>query len=89
MRLSELPLGRWLRRWWPVAADLLLALLVFVLTADQGSGTEVEVVGEGPPAMRLLLAAATAATVLVRRRTPYPLLAVGTAAWALMGAPGA
>jgi signal transduction histidine kinase len=87
MRASGLPLGRWLRRWWPVAADVLLALLVFVLTADQGSGAEVEVVGEGPPVLRLLLAAATASTVLVRRRTPYPLLAVGTAAWALIGAP--
>jgi signal transduction histidine kinase len=82
-----MPLGRWLPRGWRAGVDLVLALVVFALTVDQGSGGEVEVTGEAPPAVRALLAAATALAVLVRRANPYPLLAVGAAAWALMSAP--
>jgi signal transduction histidine kinase len=70
--------------------DLGLALLVLVLTADQGSGTQdFEVFGEAPPAVQLPLAVGSAALVLVRRANPYPLLAIGVGAWALMGAPWA
>jgi signal transduction histidine kinase len=90
MREFGRSLDRGVRRWWPVAADLGLALLVFVLTADQGSGTrDFELFGEAPPLVQLPLAVGSAALVLVRRASPYPLLAVGAVAWALMGAPWA
>jgi signal transduction histidine kinase len=84
--------GRWGRgwalRWWPAAVDLALALVVFALTADQGSGTEdFELFGEAPAATRLPLAVGMAMLVLVRRVNPYPLLVLGVAAWAAMGAP--
>jgi signal transduction histidine kinase len=79
---------RWALRWWPVAVDLGLAVAVLVLTADQGTGTtDSELLGEAPPALRLVLGIGLAMLVLVRRAHPYPLLALGTAAWALMGAP--
>ena len=82
-----MPLGRRVPRWWRAGVDLVLALVVFVLTVDQGSGGEVEVTGEAPPAMRLLLASATALAVPFRRVNPYPLLVVGAGAWVLMSAP--
>jgi signal transduction histidine kinase len=79
---------RWALRWWPVAVDLGLAVAVLVLTADQGTGTtDSELLGEAPSALRLVLGIGLAMLVLVRRAHPYPLLALGTAAWALMGAP--
>jgi signal transduction histidine kinase len=79
---------RWALRWWPVAVDLGLAVAVLVLTADQGTGTtDSELLGEAPPALRLVLGIGLAMLVLVRRAHPWPLLALGTAAWALMGAP--
>jgi signal transduction histidine kinase len=90
MRETGRSLVRGARRWWPAAVDLGLALLVLVLTADQGSGTQdFEVFGEAPPAVQLPLAVGSAALVLVRRANPYPLLAIGVGAWALMGAPWA
>jgi signal transduction histidine kinase len=79
---------RWALRRWPVAVDLGLAVAVLVLTADQGTGTtDSELLGEAPPALRLVLGIGLAMLVLVRRAHPWPLLALGTAAWALMGAP--
>jgi signal transduction histidine kinase len=79
---------RWALRWWPVAVDLGLAVAVLVLTADQGTGTtDYQLLGEAPPALRLVLGIGLAMLVLVRRAHPYPLLALGTAAWVLMGAP--
>jgi signal transduction histidine kinase len=90
MRDLRRSLDRAARRWLPVAVDLGLALLVFALTADQGSGTrDLELFGEAPPLVQLPLAVGSAALVLVRRASPYPLLAVGAVAWALMGAPWA
>jgi signal transduction histidine kinase len=90
MREMGRSLVRGARRWGPVAVDLGLALLVLVLTADQGSGTQdLEVFGEAPPAVQLPLAVGSAALVLVRRANPYPLLVIGVGAWALMGAPWA
>jgi signal transduction histidine kinase len=81
-------LGRRALRWWPAALDLGLALVVLVLTADQGTGTtDTELLGEAPAAMRLALGIGLAVLVLVRRANPWPLLALGAAAWALMGAP--
>jgi signal transduction histidine kinase len=81
------PLG-WTLRWWPAAVDLGLAVVVLVLTADQGTGTtDSEVLGEAPAVMRLAFGIGLAMLVLVRRANPYPLLALGTAAWAVMGAP--
>ena len=75
-------------RWWPAAVDLGLALVVFALTADQGTGTEdSELFGEAPATTRVPLAIGMATLVLVRRVNPYPLLALGAGAWALMGAP--
>jgi signal transduction histidine kinase len=87
MGRTAVPLGRRVPRWWRAGVDLVLALVVFVLTVDQGSGGEVEVTGEAPPAMRLLLATATALAVPFRRVNPYPLLVVGAGAWVLMSAP--
>jgi signal transduction histidine kinase len=81
-------LGRRALRWWPAAVDLGLALVVLVLTADQGTGTtDTELLGEAPAAMRLALGIGLAVLVLARRANPWPLLALGAAAWALMGAP--
>jgi signal transduction histidine kinase len=81
-------LGRRALRWWPVAVDLGLALVVLVLTADQGTGTtDAELLGEAPAAVRLAFGIGLAVLVLIRRTTPWPLLALGAAAWALMGAP--
>jgi signal transduction histidine kinase len=87
----EQPLRRLAWRWWTrraVVVDLGLALLVFVATADE-SGREFALgftgVREGPA--RTLLAALVALSVLVRRSSPYPLLALGTGAWFLMSAP--
>ena len=74
--------------WWPVAVDLGLALVVFALTADQGTGTQdFELFGEAPAATRVPLAVGMAMLVLIRRVNPYPLLVLGLGAWALMGAP--
>jgi signal transduction histidine kinase len=79
---------RWALRWWPAAVDLGLAVVVLVLTADQGTGTtDAEILGEAPAAMRLVFGIGLAILVLVRRANPWPLLALGTAAWAVMGAP--
>ncbi len=76
------------RRWWPAAVDLGLAVVVLVLTADQGTGTtDTELFGEAPAATRMVLGIGLAMLVLIRRANPYPLLALGTGAWALMGAP--
>jgi signal transduction histidine kinase len=87
----EQPIRRLARRWWgrrTVVVDLGLALLVFVATADD-SGREFALgftgVREGPA--RTLLAVLVALSVLIRRRSPYPLLALGTGAWFLMSAP--
>ena len=78
--------GWWARRL--VVVDLALALLVFVGTADE-SGWESTFgfvgVREGPT--RTLLAVVVALPVLIRRRSPYPLLALATGAWFLMSAP--
>jgi signal transduction histidine kinase len=88
MRESGRLLHRWALRWWPAAVDLGLAVVVLVLTADQGTGTtDAELLGEAPAATRLLLGTGLALLVLVRRATPWPLLALGAAAWAVMGAP--
>jgi signal transduction histidine kinase len=78
--------------WWErthrTAVDLGLALVVFVATADE-SGREFAFgftgVREGPT--RTLLAVFVALPVLIRRSSPYPLLALGTGAWFLMSAP--
>jgi glucose-6-phosphate-specific signal transduction histidine kinase len=75
-------------RWWPAAVDLGLAVVVLVLTADQGTGTtDTELFGEAPAATRMVLGIGLAMLVLIRRANPYPLLALGVGAWALMGAP--
>jgi signal transduction histidine kinase len=88
MRESGRSLHRRALRWWPAAVDLGLALVVLVLTADQGTGTtDSELLGEAPAAMRLLFGIGLAVLVLLRRANPYPLLTLGTAAWAVMGAP--
>jgi signal transduction histidine kinase len=88
MQESGWSLPRWALRWWPAAVDLGLALAVLVLTADQGTGTaDMELFGEAPAATRMLLGVGTALPVLVRRANPYPLLALGVGAWAVMGAP--
>jgi signal transduction histidine kinase len=88
MQESGWSLPRWALRWWPAAVDLGLALAVLVLTADQGTGTaDTELFGEAPAATRMLLGVGTALLVLVRRANPYPLLALGAGAWAVMGAP--
>jgi len=88
MRESGRLLHRWALRWWPAAVDLGLAVVVLVLTADQGTGTtDAELLGEAPAATRLLFGTGLALLVLVRRATPWPLLALGAAAWAVMGAP--
>jgi signal transduction histidine kinase len=88
MQMSGWSLPRWALRWWPAAVDLGLALAVLVLTADQGTGTaDTELFGEAPAATRTLLGVGTALLVLVRRANPYPLLALGMGAWAVMGAP--
>jgi signal transduction histidine kinase len=88
MRESGRSLQRRALRWWPPAVDLGLAVVVLVLTADQGTGTtDTELFGEAPTATRLVLGIGLALLVLIRRAHPYPLLALGTGAWALMGAP--
>ena len=88
MQVSGWSLPGWALRWWPAAVDLGLALSVLVLTADQGTGTaDTELFGEAPAATRMLLGVGTALLVLVRRANPYPLLALGLGAWAVMGAP--
>jgi signal transduction histidine kinase len=75
-------------RWWPAVVDLGLAVVVLVLTADQGTGTtDAELLGEAPAAMRMAFGIGLAMLVLIRRANPYPLLALGAVAWALMGAP--
>ena len=75
-------------RWWPAVVDLGLAVVVLVLTADQGTGTtDAELLGEAPAAMRMAFGIGLAMLVLIRRASPYPLLALGTVAWAVMGAP--
>ena len=75
-------------RWWPAVVDLGLAVVVLVLTADQGTGTtDAELLGEAPAAMRMAFGIGLAMLVLIRRANPYPLLALGTVAWAVMGAP--
>jgi len=75
-------------RLWPAAVDLGLAAVVLALTLDQGSGSpDFELFGQASAATRGLLAIGTAALVLIRRTNPYPLLALGVVAWALMGAP--
>jgi signal transduction histidine kinase len=75
-------------RWWPAVVDLGLAVVVLALTADQGTGTtDAELLGEAPAAMRMAFGIGLAMLVLIRRANPYPLLALGAVAWALMGAP--
>jgi signal transduction histidine kinase len=75
-------------RWWPATVDLGLAAVVLALTVDQGSGSpDFELFGQAPATTRGLLAIGMAALVLIRRTNPYPLLALGAVAWALMGAP--
>jgi signal transduction histidine kinase len=75
-------------RWWPAVVDLGLAVVVLALTADQGTGTtDAELLGEAPAAMRMAFGIGLAMLVLIRRANPYPLLALGTLAWAVMGAP--
>lgn len=73
----------------PLVVDLLLALAVFITTADQGGGgvKEFGVFGGLPDPAQTLIAAGVALPVLVRRRTPYPLLLVGAAVWVVMAAP--
>jgi signal transduction histidine kinase len=79
---------RWALRWWPAAVDLGLAVVVLVLTADQGTGTtDSELLGEAPASTRLAFGIGLAMLVVVRRANPYPLLALGVVAWAAMGAP--
>jgi signal transduction histidine kinase len=74
-----------------VLVDLVLAVAVFVGTADEAGlafgefGFGFTGVREGP--IRTLLAVVVALPVLIRRRSPYPLLALGTGAWFLMSAP--
>jgi signal transduction histidine kinase len=88
MRESGRSRIRWALRWWPAAVDVGLAVAVLVLTADQGTGTtDTELFGEAPTATRMVLGIGLALLVLIRRANPYPLLALGTGAWALMGAP--
>jgi signal transduction histidine kinase len=88
MRESGRSRIRWARRWWPAAVDVGLALAVLVLTADQGTGTtDTKLFGEAPTATRMVLGIGLAMLVLIRRANPYPLLALGAGAWALMGAP--
>ena len=88
MRETGRSLHRWALRWWPAAVDVGLAVLVLVLTADQGTGTtDSELLGEAPAALRLLFGIGLALLVLIRRATPYPLLALGAGAWVVMGAP--
>ena len=88
MRESEWSPLRRAVRWWPAVVDLGLAVVVLVLTADQGTGTtDAELLGEAPAAMRMAFGIGLAVLVLIRRSNPYPLLALGTVAWALMGAP--
>jgi signal transduction histidine kinase len=88
MEVSTLLRRPWALRWWRVAIDLALALVVFVATADE-SGREFAFgftgVREGPT--RTLLAVFVALPVLIRRSSPYPLLALGAGAWFLMSAP--
>lgn len=70
-------------------ADAVLALIVFILTADQGGGGMPEFGafgGPGPP-VQTVVAAVVALPVLIRRLTPYPLLVAGTGAWLVMTAP--
>ena len=74
-----------------VVIDLLLACVVFVGTADQGSGLEYEFTGHVltqvlPDPYRTLVAACVALAVLTRRRYPYLLLALATGAWVVMNA---
>ncbi|MFO7252102.1 MAG: histidine kinase [Actinomycetes bacterium] len=81
--------ARAVRRGALLLADAALALIVFVLTADQGGGGMPEFGafgGIGRPA-QTVVAAAVAAPVLIRRLTPYPLLIAGAAAWLVMTAP--
>ncbi|HZD72315.1 MAG TPA: histidine kinase [Actinomycetota bacterium] len=92
--MIEQPLRRLARRWWArraVVVDLGLAVLLFGPTADQGTGLELGFLGTTtrvlPSPARTLLAAALALLVLVRRRSPYPLLALAAAAWIVMNAP--
>jgi signal transduction histidine kinase len=87
--------GWWTPRSWAaarrVAVDLGLALLVFVATADQGTGMELGFMGvltrEHPAPERTLFAVGLALLVLARRVNPYPLLALAGAAWVVMTAP--
>jgi signal transduction histidine kinase len=75
-------------RWWPAVVDLGLAVVVLALTADQGTGTtDAELLGEAPAATRMAFGIGLAMLVLIRRTNPYPLLALGAVAWAVMGAP--
>jgi signal transduction histidine kinase len=69
--------------------DLALALAVFVVTADQGGGgvEEFGVFGGPSEPAQTLIAVGAALPVLLRRRTLYPLLVVGAAVWAAVGAP--
>jgi signal transduction histidine kinase len=88
VQASGLPLRRWALRWWRAAVDLGLALVVFALTADQGTGAQdFELFGEAPAALRMVVGIGLATLVLVRRANPYPLLALGAVAWAVIGAP--
>lgn len=74
-------------RWRDLAVDAGLALAVFFVTVDQGTGSELELTGEASVGTRTLFATAMAVLVLLRRVNPYPLLALSAAAWAVMSAP--
>lgn len=69
--------------------DGVLATIVFLLITDQGAGgvPELGVFGGLPQPAQGLVAAAVALSVLVRRRTPYPLLVTGAAALIVTIAP--
>lgn len=72
----------------PLTVDVLLALLVFVLTADQGGGVrEFGVFGGLAEPAQSLLGAAAGCLVLLRRRMIAPLLVAGVAVWMVAVAP--
>jgi signal transduction histidine kinase len=74
----------------PLVGDVLLALAVFALTADQGQGgAEFGVFGEIDEPAQTLIGALVALMVLLRRRTVVPLLIASVVVWLVMAAPWA
>ena len=73
----------------PLVGDVLLALAVFGLTADQGQGgvKEFGVFGGLAEPAQTLIAVAVALLVLLRRRTVIPLLLASVVVWVVMAAP--